>query len=245
MNTRQPLVNIGTSGWYYEHWNNVFYPKEVSAAKRLPFYSNHFSTVEINNTFYALPTDKSIENWKRLTPPHFKFAIKASRYITHIKRLTAYQKSTYNFFVRIKALEDKLGPILFQLPPSFKEDLARLQEFIEHLPKEYQYVFEFRHPSWYHETLYQMLRDQNIALCLSDLNGIQTPIELTADFTYIRLHGPHSSYTGAYSLKQIKKWEERLRTWAEKKIQSFCFFDNDAKGDAVKDAMKLKKYFTI
>lgn len=242
MKKKNNLIQVGASGWYYEHWDKIFYPEKLKSAERLPFYAEYFNTVEINNTFYRLPSKDAVTNWYERTPENFIFSIKASRYITHIKRLKIDSLDRTNeFFDNIKLLKHKLGPILFQLPPSFKYNHERIVEFIEHLPKDIESVFEFRHPTWYVDEIYQLLQKNKIALCVSDLNGKLSPIEVTAKFTYIRLHGPHLAYRGYYSKPQLKKWAQRLEEWASHGITSYCYFDNDEKGYAIQDAQKLKE----
>lgn len=242
----KPKLFIGTSGWYYEHWEEVFYPKELSAAKRLTFYSQHFKTVEINNTFYHLPKSLTFEDWRGKVPADFIFSVKASNYITHIKRLKEGEQTTSRFFERVELLKDRLGPILFQLPPSFKQDLARLEDFLSHLKEGHRYTFEFRHPSWYEDNTYQLLKQKNCALCVTDLKGILSPLEVTASFVYIRLHGPReAAYQGRYGSKLLQPWKERIQQWQKKKLDVFCYFDNDEKSYAVKDAKNLLEMMNI
>jgi len=231
---------VGTSGWSYEHWDEVFY-LGTPASKRLSFYAEHFSAVEINSTFYHLTSEKTVKNWAQATPKEFIFAVKASRYITHTKRLKDPQITVRNFLKSITLLKRKLGPILFQLPPSFKLNYDRLKEFIEHLPKDHLYTFEFRHPSWYTDEIYQLLHEYNIALCITDLEGTLSPIEVTSQFVYIRLHGPKKAYRGSYSAQALKQWMKRIEDWNGQKKAVYLFFDNDEKGDAIQDAKRLKR----
>ncbi len=237
-------THIGTSGWFYDHWEKVFYPEKLSKSERLGFYSEYFSVVEINNTFYRLPTLKAVENWYSKTPKSFQFSVKVSRYITHLKRLKDCQSSIDKFLKRIGHLKEKLGPLLFQFPPSFHHDiehLERVKAFIQQLPKEYSYTFEFRHSSWFVEETYALLREFKVALCITDLNGELSPVELTAPFAYVRLHGPKSAYRGSYSFQKLKQWKERILEWKKQNIAAYCFFDNDEKAFAVADALRLKR----
>lgn len=234
----QKKVHIGTSGWSYDHWDGVFYPK-ISSAKRLSFYSENFSTVEINSSFYHLPTEKSVKNWKKTTPKDFIFSVKASRFITHVKRLKSSDETVKNFIKPIALLKEKLGPILFLLPPSFKLDYERLRSCIDNLPAQYQYTFEFRHPSWFHESVYKLLRKNNIALCISDLNGKTSPEITTADFMYVRLHGPKQAYRNTYSYYKLKQWAIKIKKWEKKQLGVYIYFDNDEKGYAIQDAKRL------
>lgn len=227
---------MGTSGWSYPHWDEVFYPKGVKAPKKLNFFSQHFPTVEINTTFYHNPSESTVKNWVTQVPEDFIFSVKANGYITHRKRLKDFQDSTKLFFERIKLFGSKLGPLLFQLPPSFKEDKERLEEFISQLPKKYLCVFEFRHESWFNEEIYKLLKKYHIALCITDIGGKISPEVITADFTYIRLHGPKKSYQGKYSKKELEQWQKRILSY---QVDTFCYFDNDEKAHAVHDAKRL------
>ncbi len=237
------LIHIGTSGWFYEHWIQTFYPNKLPAEERLTFYSRYFSCVEINSTFYHLPSEQAVKNWAARTPSDFVFAIKASRYITHLKRLNDYETTVPNFLQQLRLLGKKLGPILFQLPPSFQKDENKIAEFLDFLPRNHLYVFEFRHPSWYSDNIYSLLKKHNCCLCITDLNGSLSPLELTSQLVYIRLHGPSKAYRGSYSASQLKNWHQRITDWSSKKLSTYCFFDNDEKGYAIKDAFRLEKLF--
>lgn len=240
---KEGSIFIGTSGWYYPHWNEVFYPKELKTTERLPFYAEHFDTVEINTTFYHLPKNTTVKNWDLQVAKDFHFSIKASQYITHRKRLKECRESVKIFFQRIKHLENKMGVILFQLPPSFKINYERLEEFLGYLDHKHRYTFEFRHPSWYTEEIYQLLSQHGIAICITDLGGVLSPIVTTADFAYIRLHGPHDKYEGFYGTKRLQTWKKRILEFKQQGISTYCYFDNDDKGYAVQDALKLKQMF--
>ena len=232
---------VGTSGWSYDHWKNNFYPLDLKSNKHLPYYSDHFKTVEINNTFYKLPSEKAISNWYDQVPEDFLFAIKASQYITHRKRLKEGEQTTIPFFERMALLKHKLGPILFQLPPNFKFDLERLQNFIGTLPRLKHYAFEFRNPSWFNDQTYEILQKSNCSLCLADFKGKPAVIELTADYIYIRLHGPQqAAYQGSYSEKALEEWATKIDKWTQHKWV-YCYFDNDEKGYAIQDAQRLIK----
>lgn len=233
-------IHVGTSGWSYDHWKENFYPQEVKAAKRLSFYAQTFDTVEINNTFYRLPSEKTVENWLQEVPENFCFSIKANQYITHRKRLKDGEQSTALFFERIAPFKKRLGALLFQLPPSFKKDLERLESFTRQL-KGYDCAFEFRHASWFSEDTYRLLKESNCALCLADLKGESAPEERTADFIYIRLHGPHLAYQGSYTPKELQEWARKIAAWS-KDHRIYCYFDNDDKGYAVKEAFNLKQW---
>lgn len=235
-----PKVYIGTSGFSYNHWKENFYPIGLSNKEWLNYYSKAFSTVELNTTFYHLPSKKTVKNWHSQVPDHFLFSLKASRYITHQKKLHDCRESLELFYRRLN-LQKKTGPILFQLPPSFKMNKERLSEFIECLEKSYLHVFEFRHDSWFNDEIYEILKKHRIALCITDLNGKLSPEELTAKFTYIRLHGPKKAYRGSYG-SELNKWRKKIADWALQ-VSIFCYFDNDEKGYAIRDALELKKHF--
>jgi uncharacterized protein YecE (DUF72 family) len=233
-------IHIGTSGWSYEHWNETFYPKEIKSNERLQYYASHFKTVEINNTFYHLPTENVIKNWYEKVPSDFIFSIKASQYITHRKRLKDPNDSTSIFFERLQLFKNKAGPILFQLPPSFKKNFARLEEFLMSLEKGYLYTFEFRHPSWFVDEIYELLKKHHVALCITDIGGHLTPEEVTTNFAYFRFHGPQGTYRGYYGTKALKEWKDKLLKLQKRNIQSYVYFDNDEKAYAIRDAKELQ-----
>jgi len=170
-------VYIGTSGWNYKHWRGPFYPEDLPDKEMLSFYAEHFDTVEINNTFYHLPSFKTLKTWRETVPRKFTFAVKASRFITHMKKLKAPKTSTKKFFTRVERLEDKLGPILFQLPPHWGCDADRLADFLDALPSRRRYGFEFRDQSWHTEEVYDLLKKHNAALCIYDLAGKESPLD--------------------------------------------------------------------
>jgi len=238
---RQQQIHIGTSGWHYKHWKGPFYPADLPASKMLGWYVEHFDTVEINNSFYRLPAATALELWCRQTPPSFCFAVKASRFITHNKKLKDPKDSTKRFMAVIDKLERRLGPILFQLPPSWKLNAERLEEFLATLPSAHRYVFEFRNPTWNVPTVYEVLRRYNAAFCIYELAGFQSPIEVTADFTYVRLHGPGNKYQGDYGSNILRAWATRIEEWSEKLKHIFVYFDNDQAGFAPKNALELQK----
>lgn len=232
-------IYIGTSGWSYKHWQESFY-LDLKSPQWLNHYGTIFSTVEINSTFYHTPSISTIQNWHAQVPSNFVFSIKASRYITHRKKLHDCEESIHFFYERIKHFKDKVGPILFQLPPSFKMDKDVLVEFISHLNPKNQHTFEFRHPSWFTPEIYDLLSKNQMGLCITDLNGTLSPQEITSFFTYIRLHGPKEAYSGSYSASELKAWEKKIEKWMSE-VSVYCYFDNDEKGYAVQDAITLKK----
>lgn len=235
------LVHIGTSGWNYKHWQGTFYPLQLKSKNLLCFYSKKLHTVEINSSFYHLPELKTFENWRDIIPKNFIFAVKASRFITHIKRLKDAKEAVDNLIERAKGLQQALGPILFQLPPRWKCNTERLNTFLEILPKGHCYTFEFRDNSWWNEATYQILKNFNAAFCIFQLAGQLTPKEITANFIYIRLHGPGDKYQGLYDKKTLKAWSSDFVEWNKQGKEVFCYFDNDECGYAVQNALEMQQ----
>lgn len=236
---------IGTSGWSYRHWRGPFYPADMAnGAEQLRFYVARFDTVEVNGTFYRLIEVETFRRWREATPAGFVFACKGSRYLTHMKRLKDPVPGVGRFFERVEALEDKLGPVVFQLPGRFKPDRDRLERFIEALPRAHRYAFEFRDPAWFRPDILEVLAARNVALCLYQFAGQEAPLEVTADFVYIRLHGPDGPYQGSYSDQALRTWAGRIRAWSKKGLDVYCYFDNDDRGFAPKNALSLKALLT-
>ncbi len=206
-------MRIGTSGWHYKHWVGRYYPEKTSAAKMLGLYLRDFDTVEVNNSFYRLPKVETMRAWRDAVPGNFVFAVKASRYITHNLKLSNPQNALDKFLPVIEVLGEKLGPVLFQTPPKWRCNAERLEEFLELMPKHNRYAFEFREPSWMCADVFRLLRRHNAALCIYEIDGYHAPIELTADWTYVRLHGPGGRYQGSYSEEVLAGWAERLDGW--------------------------------
>lgn len=234
-------IFIGTSGWHYPHWVGPFYPKTLPSSDFLSYFTHHFHTVEINNTFYHLPSQETLEAWRDGTPKDFLFACKGSRFITHMKKLKDPEHNTQRFVEPIQVLGSKLGPILFQLPPRWKVNLERLESFLKVLPRRHRFAFEFRDESWLQQETYDLLRSFHAGLCLYHLAGRCSPIEVTGNFVYIRLHGPGDSYQGQYGAKGVRPWAHRCVEWSQDGKDVFCYFDNDEAGYAVKDALVLRK----
>lgn len=235
-------VFIGTSGWHYKHWLGLFYPEKLPPDQMLSFYAQHFDTVELNNSFYHLPLPSSVVKWRDTTQSKFVFAVKGSRFITHMKKLKDSKISTRKFFHVAEQLERKLGPILFQLPPRWKLNLERLTEFLKALPTEHQYAFEFRDESWLVKDAFDVLREFNAAFCIHDLANMRTPLEITADFTYVRFHGPgEAKYQGAYSKAQLTEWARQIRDWRRELKGIYVYFNNDIGGHAVRNALMLQE----
>ncbi len=232
-------IYIGTSGWYYEHWRKVFYPEKLPKNQWLNYYVQKFPAVELNNTFYHLPTKKSLAHWSKEAPEGFIYSVKANRGITHYKKMRDVQSDLKRFLHMVKPLAPNLGPILYQLPPDLHFDESLLIDLFEIHPPKYKYVLEFRHGSWFCEETYELLRQNNVAFCIHDHSKRTTPFVSTADFIYIRLHGPDGQYGGEYSPNFIESLGRRILDWSNGKKDIYCFFNNDANGYAVKNASEL------
>ena len=237
MTTRR--IHIGTSGWSYDHWQGTFYPPGLAANRRLAYYQRHFRTVEINSTFYSLPSADSLVRWYESTAEDFIFSVKASRYITHMKKLRDPQRTVKEFINRVEVLRDKLGPILFQLPPRWHINAERLAAFLKRLPREHRYAVEFRDPSWFSPQIYELLARHTVAFCIFDLDKRVSPMQVPADFAYIRLHGPLGPYQGRYDDRALHDWAESITRWRLAGRDVFCYFDNDEAAHAVQDAQCL------
>ena len=204
------------------------------------FYSQRFSTVEVNNSFYRLPTMTALQHWRDVAPTKFCFAVKASRFLTHMKKLKDPTPGVRKFFRRVETLGRKLGPILFQLPPGWQCNRERLVSFLKTLPRKHRCAFEFRNSTWHTGAIYDVLRRHNTAFCVYELAGFQSPLEITADFAYIRLHGPGGAYQGRYTEKQLGDWAEQIRHWRRRLQDVYIYFDNDQSGYAARNALELK-----
>jgi uncharacterized protein YecE (DUF72 family) len=238
--TSKGKIRIGTSGWHYDHWIGPFYPQDLESSY-LDYYVRHLATAEINNSFYQLPKQETLVSWRDNTPPGFDFAVKASRYITHMKKLKNPEQSLNMFFGRVRHLEDKCGPILFQLPPNWGGNPRRLDHFLDALPDGYRYVFEFRDKSWFTEDVYQVLETHGATFCIYDLEGEESPKKITADLVYIRLHGPSiNAYEGKYTKNDLAGWAGALTTWADRGHTIYVYFDNDQNGYAAQNALELQ-----
>ncbi len=233
-------IRIGTSGWHYKHWVGTFYPPKTAGNKMLAYYFEHFDTVELNNSFYRLPGKSALISWRDSTPSNFVFAAKGSRFLTHMKKLKDAGQGLTRFLDAIETLDRKLGPILFQLPPNWELDLDRLTTFCATLPGRHRYAFEFRNATWNVPPVYELLSRHNMAYCAFHLAGEHSPIEITADFTYVRLHGPGGKYQGSYSHEDLHEWSTRIGAWRRDLKAIYVYFDNDQAGYAAKDALRLR-----
>jgi uncharacterized protein YecE (DUF72 family) len=236
-------LRIGCSGWNYDHWRNgVFYPPRLASRSWLEFYARHFDTVEVNATFYRLPRETAVANWVEQSPPDFVFTVKMSRYVTHVKRLRELPASLDLFYGRIAPLVEspKLGPVLWQLPPTFKRDDARLAEALAELPPG-RHAFEFREPSWFADDVYELLRAHGVALVIGDdpRRPFQA-LERTAPFMFVRFHAGTRGRNGNYSATELDDWAERVRSWwAEGDV--YAYFNNDWEGYAIANATGLRE----
>ena len=232
-------IRIGTSGWTYPHWVRLFYPVDWPKSRWLEYYIEHFDTVELNASFYRLPLFKTFENWKARTPDRFIWALKANKYITHIKRLKEPEEPLERFYAAASGLKEKLGPILFQLPPSMRFETERFKGFCRCLDSSQRHALEVRHPSWISDELFSLLEQYNIAFCIADTAGRYPYHEVvTADFVYVRLHGSTKLYASNYSEEELQMWARKIEGWGK---DTYLYFDNDFGGYAVRNAIRLKE----
>jgi uncharacterized protein YecE (DUF72 family) len=238
-------IFIGTSGWSYPHWGKgVFYPLKVKQKDWLPYYSQYFDTVEINNTFYQLPQKTVFENWQRSVPSHFNFVVKVSRYITHIKKLNQPEQPLLNFLENASSLKKNLSLLLFQLPPFLKANPLRLKHLLDFLKDQsiassVRVSFEFRNKTWLEEETFHLLTQKNVALCFADWPDLTVTEPITADFIYLRRHGPKSLYSSGYSPQEIKRDANQIKKWLTEGKDVYIYFNNDAEGWAIKNALSL------
>ena len=238
-------VHVGCSGWNYAAWRELFYPKGVPANRWLEHYAQHFSTVEVNSTFYRLAKPEAVARWATQVPEDFIFTVKASRYLTHIKRLAKLDEGVKRFYASIEPLVEagKLGPVLWQLPPNFKRDDERLANALRALP-DGRHCFEFREPSWFVPEVYELLREHGAALVIGDRPEVaefQTH-EMTADWTFVRFHFGHRGRRGNYSRGELEEWEQRVAQWRRER-EVFLYFNNDWEGFAIQNALWMGKRF--
>lgn len=236
------LLRIGCSGFLYDHWKGVFYPEGIPKKKWLEYYCANFSTVELNATFYGVPDKETFLKWLKETPAGFVFSLKGSRFITHTKKLKACVEPLEVFFSRAAGLKEKLGVILWQLPPSLKADPARLAEFLELLRAfKLRNAFEFREKTWVSKKVISLMERENACICMADWPEFLNDLPVTADFVYIRRHGKGGSYATSYSQDELRLDALRIRKYLRQKKDVFIYFNNDAFGYAPADALSLKK----
>jgi uncharacterized protein YecE (DUF72 family) len=233
-------VFIGTSGWTYDGWRGPFYPNDLAKKNWLSFYATQFPTAEINGSFYRTPSLQAVRNWRDRTPKDFVFSWKASKYITHWKRLSEKSDTSIALMeTRLKAIAPKVAVVLFQLPPQFQSDCERLRAFLKMLPRRHRYAFEFRHKSWYADDTLDLLQARDIALCLSDHHDAPSPWVVTARHVYVRAHGPTGEYRDRYPDRTLQSWAHDIRAWRRQRRAVYVYFDNDQKSAAPKDARRL------
>ncbi|HET6726198.1 MAG TPA: DUF72 domain-containing protein [Gammaproteobacteria bacterium] len=231
-------IRIGTSGYQYAHWRNDFYPAELPQREWFGWYARSFDTLEINNTFYRLPERRVFSQWHDQAPAGFCYAVKFSRFGTHIKYLKSLEPIE-RFMDRAVPLAELMGPVLVQLPPHWRVNAERLDCFLAALPQRYRWTFEFRHESWLCDEVYALLEKYSVALCIHDMIE-RHPQRLTTGWTYLRFHGTH--YSGSYSSQYLTALARRLRGYAADGIDAYVYFNNDAEGHAVRNALALKRY---
>jgi uncharacterized protein YecE (DUF72 family) len=230
---------VGTSGWVYDDWRGLFYPQGLPRSRWFEFYNRHFATVELNNTFYRLPSEKAVATWRARSSEGFLYAVKASRTITHIRKLRNAEEHVAGFLRRVQLLGNKLGPMLYQLPPAMSRNDAVLESFLELLPTHLQHVFEFRNESWFDEAVFDVLRKHGVGFCIYDMPGFTSPLVVTADFAYLRFHGSDSMYGSCYSRSEIDKWAKRIAQLGQGLRSVYVYFNNDARAFAVRNAGQL------
>jgi uncharacterized protein YecE (DUF72 family) len=236
---------IGTSGWTYSSWKGVFYPKELPSRGYLEFYSRKFDSTEVNYSFYHLPRPSTYQKWAEQVPEQFVFALKASRFITHVKRLVDVEEAWTTFVHNALALGSHLGPVLLQFSPSFRGDRKKLADFMKFAqrpaPKSHplRLVFEFRHDSWFTEAILSLLRRHNGALCIADSPRYPRCDEVTADFVYMRFHGRTELFASKYTDAELAKEAKRIRRYLRDGLDVYVYFNNDALGHAVANARTI------
>ena len=233
------LVRVGCSGWQYKHWRGDFYPAELPQRQWLEYYSEQFDTVEINNSFYRLPESATFSSWRDRAPAGFTYAVKASRFLTHMKKLKDPEGPVTLFFERARSLGRALGPVLYQLPPRWPVNIERFRAFLQTLPKRRRHVVELREPSWYCDEVFDALRQHKVGLCLHDMAGSASGRIEVGPIVYVRFHGP-AKYSGSYSDEALDGWAEWLATRARAGVPVYAYFNNDIGGHAPRDAVRLR-----
>lgn len=242
MSSRQqlsPSVRIGCSGWQYSHWRGDFYPAGLPQSQWLEYYAAHFNTVEINNTFYRLPEAPTFAAWARRAPRGFVYAVKASRYLTHMKKLKDPQEPLARFFTRARRLQTALGPVLYQLPPRWPVNVERFSAFLRALPRRRRHVVEFREASWYSDDVFALLEQHRVALCLHDMKGSASGMRAVGPFVYVRFHGVQK-YSGRYPDRTLETWAAWLADRVREERPIYAYFNNDTGGHAPRDAVRLR-----
>jgi uncharacterized protein YecE (DUF72 family) len=239
MRLKQGDIYIGTSGWSYKGWAKTFYPSELPANRHLTFYSSKFPTVEINSSFYRLPTEKAFDDWSRTAPSGFLYSVKGSRAVTHFKRLLPGAKSLDLLLNRSKLLGKHLGPVLWQLPGTLKKDLPRLEAFLRALNRRIHHAIEFRDRSWIDQEVFETLRKYRVANVALSSKAMPSCFELTASFVYVRFHGLEGGASHDYTDQELRPWAEFLRDCAGRGVKGFAYFNNDLNTRAPLNARRL------
>ena len=232
-------VYIGTSGWSYKAWEKAFYPHALPKKQQFQFYATQFPTVEINLTFYRLPTPNMVHGWREKAPPGFVYAIKGSRYITHMKKLQNLYQAVDRFFEHIEPLKKQIGVILWQLPPFLRKGIALLDDFLQKLPKSYAYAVEFRHPSWIDEEIFDLLRRHDVAHVSLSSMAMPMNLTVTSDLVYIRFHGLKGGAAHDYTRRELEPWANHIRKQSRHRKTVFAYFNNDVNIRAPKNAKML------
>ena len=232
-------VRIGCSGWQYRHWRGDFYPADLPQSRWLEYYAARFDTAEVNNTFYRLPEASTFAEWRRRAPRGFVYAVKASRFLTHMKKLKDPNEPTRRFFTRARHLRATFGPVLYQLPPRWPVNLERLRTFLRALPRGHRQAIEFREPSWYAADVRALLDKHHVALCLHDMPGSASDRVAAGPFVYLRFHGV-TKYGGRYSDKALDGWADWLAEQSRAGRDIYAYFNNDTGGHAPRDAVRLR-----
>ena len=234
-------VRIGTSGWVYQHWRGRFYPEKLPAARWFEFYAERFDTVELNNSFYRQPARKTFVSWRLRSPDGFAFAVKLNRFVTHYKRLNVSAESISLSYDTMAGLGPKLAVVLAQLPPRMKFDAGRLESFLRAVSRRRRrHALEPRDASWLTDEALASLRRRNIALCVIDTPRWPSRLAVTADFVYVRFHGPKGLYASNYPEDELRAWAERMRAWRDQGLDVFAYFNNDANAYAIFNALRLR-----
>jgi uncharacterized protein YecE (DUF72 family) len=233
-------VRVGTSGWMYLHWHGIFYPTELRQGDWFGYYAREFDTVEINNSFYRLPSAATFDTWRKQAPPGFLYAVKASRFLTHMKKLKDPEEPIRRFFERASRLGNMLGPVLYQLPPRWQVNLPRFEHFLAVLPQGYAHVVEFRDASWLLEDTFQLMERYHVAHCIHDMQPLHIPIRITASPIYIRFHGDPTR-GGDYQRATLETWARHIDDWRSQTLDVFVYFNNDIGGYALENAKMLRR----
>jgi uncharacterized protein YecE (DUF72 family) len=233
-------VHIGCSGWVYKHWRGLFYPEKLPQTRWFERYSADFDTVEINNSFYRLPAPDTFAKWRDQAPPGFCYAVKANRFLTQAKKLKDCEEPLERMMSSVRCLGDRLGPMLYQLPPRFKLNLERLEGFLDIVPRYVANVFEFREPGWYDPRTFALLDRHGASLCLHDMAGSTSERLAVGPVAYVRFHGGEGKYWGRYSDERLLSWTDWIVAQARSGRPVWCYFNNDIHGHAIEDARTLK-----